>query len=97
MNTYTSRYGGRIQVVALNYSDGNLAVQLYKVEDGEQFATLSVNLPRYAHYLRAGEFFAKTYSENAEIAQEALDAGVVKDTGGRVETPLGTTPIWRCR
>lgn len=97
MNTYMSRYGNQIQVVKTTYADGNTAVLLVQAEDGEEFATLSVNLPRYAHQLRAGEFFAKTYSESAEIAQEALDAGVVRDTGARVETPLGPTPVWRCR
>ena len=35
MDTYTSRYRERIQVIALTYSDGDLAKQLYKVEDGE--------------------------------------------------------------
>ena len=84
-------------MVETTYADGNLAVLLVQVEDGEEFATLSVNLPRYAHHLRQGEFFAKTYSENAEIAAETLASGAVRDTGVRIETPLGPTPVWRCR
>lgn len=96
MKTYTSRYGGDVQVVQSTYPNGNLAVQLYLVEDGEDFATLSVNLPAHTHRLRPGEFFVKTYSENAFIAQEALEAGVVCDTGARIETSMGPMPIWRC-
>ena len=70
---------------------------LVQAEDGEEFEILSVNFPRYTHQLRAGEFFVKTYSENTEIAAEALKAGVVVDTGVRINTEIGPTPVWRCR
>ena len=96
MKTYTSRYGGDAQVVQSTYPNGNLAVQLYLVENGETCATLSVDLPAYTYRLLPGEFFAMTYVENTLIALEALEVGVVCDTGARVETSLGLMPIWRC-
>ena len=54
----------------------------------------SASQPRCAHRLRAGEFFARTYAENAAIAQEA---GAVRDSGERVETLHGPMPVWRRR
>jgi len=88
---------GRVSIVKLAYGNGCLAVQLVSAADGEEIATLSVNLPAYAHELGPNEFFAKTYAENQEISQEALASGLVCDTGARVDTDIGPVPIWRCR
>lgn len=97
MHCFSSHHYGQVTVVKLTYGNGTLAVQLVSTSDGEDIATLSVNLPAYAYHLKANEFFAKTWSENTEIARKSLKSGVVVDTGGRVDTEIGPVPIWRCR
>lgn len=96
MRTFHSGYYGKVGIMKLTYPNGCTAVQLVSEEDGEDIATLSVNLPRHVHNLRPGEFFVKTYSENETIAEEALASGAVEDTGARIMTEIGETPIWRC-
>lgn len=97
MTIFNTRDFGYVQILELAYRDGNLAVQLVSVEDGEDIATLSVNMPDYVHHLGPGEFFPKTYSENERLAQDALASGAFIDTGKRINTPIGRLPIWRCR
>jgi|SRR5579871_882834 len=97
MLRFTSRVFGPVSIVKLAYNNGSLAVQLISESDGEDIATLSINLPEYAHQLSVNEFFVKTYSENEEIAREALASGVVQDTGARFQTGMGPVSIWRCR
>lgn len=50
---HTPEYG-LVQILELTYRDGNTAVQLVTVDDGEDLATLSVNLPDYTQYLGQG-------------------------------------------
>ena len=57
---------------------GNLAVQL-DCQDGEPYATLSVNTPGVP--LAADEFVFKTYSENEGLLEAMHLAGVVVLTG----------------
>ena len=52
-------------------------------QNGESIAMLSVNFPESAHLLGKNEFFAKTWEENEEIAEDALASGIFKDTGRR--------------
>jgi hypothetical protein len=52
-------------------------------ENGESIAMLSVNFPESSHLLGENEFFAKTWEENEEIAEDALASGIFKDTGRR--------------
>jgi hypothetical protein len=59
---------------------GKLAVELVG-ENGEPIAMLSVNIPESSHMLGENEFFAKTWSENEEIAEDALQSGIFRDTG----------------
>ena len=98
MKYFRSRLFGCVKVLELTYHNGCTAIQVVAEDDEDDYvATLSINLPEYVHCLRNGEFFAKTWAENEEIANEALVARVLIDTGGRVSTPLGSISIWRCR
>jgi hypothetical protein len=59
------------------YANERLAVQL--VENGEDFATVSVNLPDEA--IGPNEFAFKNYSENEGLLEELLQANVIEVTG----------------
>ena len=89
----STRSFGTLHVITGAYRhDGRLAVELVH-EDGEPVATLSVNMPESAHLLGEGEFFAKTWSENEEIAEDALASGIFRDTG-RTSGDLVNASIW---
>jgi hypothetical protein len=61
------------------YASGNgLAIQL-TCEDGEPFATLSVNMP--GEPLGEDEFFLKDWSENEEVAAAVRELGVFEPLG----------------
>jgi hypothetical protein len=89
---FETRSFGTAAVLRLAYQDGRLAVALL-AEDGETLATLSVNIPESAHLLGEGEFFAKTWSENEEIAEDALASGIFRDTG-RTSGEVLNAKIW---
>lgn len=79
--SFLTRSFGRAEVKTGRYqSNGALAVELVD-ENGESIAMLSANFPESAHLLGKNEFFAKTWSENEEIAEDALASGIFKDTG----------------
>ena len=63
----------------------------------ERYAVLSVNLPESQAALKPGEFFAKTWSENAQIAEMALATGLFEDTGRRVPTGYVEAQVWKLR
>ena len=92
MNFQTSSFGVA-RVVTSKYNDGNLAV-LLNDEFDSPLARLSVNLPDCDIYLEENQFFAKTYSENAEIAEDALASGLFKQTTISVKNGWVTLPIW---
>ena len=70
------------------YPTGNLAVQL--VADGEDYATLSVNMQDVT--LAASEFLFKTYSENDGLLEAMIAAGTVVVI--RIEdTAAGSLPV----
>jgi hypothetical protein len=89
----STRSFGTIQVITSAYRrDGHLAVELVD-ENGELVATLSVNMPECGHLLGENEFFAKTWSENEEIAEDALSSGIFRDTG-RTSGDVVNGRIW---
>ena len=91
--SFETRHFGMLSVVTSTYRDGNaLAVELVRMH-GEPFTVLSVNMPERAHLLAAGEFFAKTWGENEDIAEDALDSGIFRDTG-RTSGETVNAPIW---
>jgi hypothetical protein len=79
--TVTLTHFGRQVTVSVHaeryHHGGGLAVQL--MEDGEDYATLSVNVAGVP--LKDDEFVAKTYSENEGLLEGLLAAGVVERTG----------------
>lgn len=76
-------------------SGGSTAVLLNDSITEQPICTLSVNLPESCHELEPGEFFAKTWSENEEIAKLALTSGLFEDTGRRVPTGFVEAQVWK--
>ncbi len=92
--SFVTRSFGRATVAINNYrKGGGLAVGLID-EDNEPLAVLSVNIPESAHLLGKNEFFAKTWSENEELAEDALASGIFSATG-RTSGGLLNAGIWR--
>jgi hypothetical protein len=91
--SFDTRFYGRASVVTDAYHvGGKLSVELV-ADDGEPIATLSVNMPDCSQLLSSGEFFAKTWSENEDIAEDALASGIFRDTG-RTSGGIVNAPIW---
>jgi hypothetical protein len=65
-----------IDIETGRYPNGRLAVQL--LENGEDFATVSVNLPEEA--IGTDEFAFKTYSENTGLFEELRRTKVIEHT-----------------
>lgn len=90
---FSTRHFGTATVVRSTYAEnGEMAVTLFN-DDGEELAVLSVNLPASSRLLGENEFFAKTWSENEEIAEDALASGVFHDTG-RTSDDFLKAKIW---
>jgi hypothetical protein len=91
--SFETRHFGIAQVITSSYQNGGkLAVELVD-QNGEPIAMLSVNIPESSHMLGENEFFAKTWSENEEIAEEALQSGIFRDTG-RTSDGFLKAKIW---
>ena len=91
--SFRTRNYGSVTVVKSAYSiGGKVAVELI-ADTGEPIAVLSVNIPESAHLLGSGEFFVKTWSENEELAEDALASGIFRATGRTSKTVLNA-PIW---
>ena len=94
--SFATRQFGQSHVITLAYEHGGgIAVELVD-EHGEPIAFLSVNLPEFAHELGEPEFFAKTWSENAQLAEDALVSGIFRDTG-RTGGGILNSRIWTFR
>ena len=87
-----TRYGD-MDVEVTTYKTGGMAVIL--TQDGQRFATLSVNFPFPEVELEEGEFAVKTWSENEEIAEDALASGLFVDTGKRIQSGYVEASVWR--
>ena len=91
--SFDTRWFGKATVVTNTYCNGdNLAVELVD-ESGEPMAMLSVNMPESSHLLGENEFFAKTWSENEELSEDALASGIFRDTG-RTSDGFLKAKIW---
>lgn len=74
------------------YTNGRIAVQL--IENGEPYATVSVNVPEAP--IGDDEFFVKNYSENEGLLEELLRVGLLEFTGRFVDAGgLGSLPVFR--
>ena len=92
--SFSTRYFGEAHVMTNAYHvGGKLAVELFD-DNGELIAALSVNMPECSRQLGSGEFFAKTWSENGEIAAEALASGIFQDTGRKSDNIMNAQ-IWK--
>jgi len=76
------------------YATGSLALRILD-ESGSVWGMLSTNIPAESEMLGAGEFFAKTWSENEDWSKAALASGLFVDTGDRMPTGFVFAPIWR--
>lgn len=82
--TFESARWGTVTIQEERYNgadDGPLAILL--VQDGERLATLSVNMykPECSHDSRdlpAHCFYVKDWSENVELASDAMESGLFK-------------------
>lgn len=92
MEFKTSSFGVA-RVKTTQYTNGNLAI-LLEDEFGSPITKLSVNLPDSAYLLNDNQFFAKTYSENEELAKDALASGFFKQTNTIVKNGWVSCPIW---
>lgn len=103
IGVFKSKAWGEVSVLAGNYlgPDGPLAIQL-ALADGEPLARLSVNMyvPECSHDSRdlpTGCFYVKDWSENAEIAEEALASGLFKlcDDMPPASSGFVVAPVWK--
>ena len=97
LGTITTPYGDAGVFIGRYPSGGAISVQLVDPENGGDFATFSVNLPRMNHLLREREFFAKTRSENWFMVSPLLVSGWFEDTGRRVQSDWAEVHIWRIK
>jgi hypothetical protein len=74
-----------------NYGNGRPALVLNDANDGEQIAVATVNLDEMPG--SPNHVFIKDYSENEGMLKALTDAGVVRDTGIRVEGGFVSIPV----
>lgn len=103
IGVFKSKAWGDVSVHAGYYGgpDGPLSIQLM-LADGEPLARLSVNMsaPESSHDSRdlpPGCFYVKQWSENAEIAEEALASGLFKvcDDMPPASSGFVVAPVWK--
>ncbi|QOX80898.1 hypothetical protein FY034_18020 (plasmid) [Trichlorobacter lovleyi] len=97
-NTFKGPDGETLNIELKTFSSGQLKVQLWvKEEEGylSPAGCLSVNEP--GAQLAKGEFVAKDWCENEELAVAALQSGLFEDTGRRIQNGYVKPPIWRIK
>jgi hypothetical protein len=87
-------HGQQCQVQRGAYVGGRIALELVHPEEG-RVACATVNLPDVP--LAGDEALVKDYSENAGMLAALLQAGIVEDTGRRVESGFVCFAIVRVR
>lgn len=91
--TFPGPYGENISIkMGVSYQNGQPKVQLWD-NDGP-VGSLSVAGPDNVK-LAPGEFLAKVWSENEEIAACALESGLFIDTGRRIPMGFAEAQIWK--
>jgi hypothetical protein len=87
-------YGPCLVMRGTYEATGNAA---YFIQDvgGSPIATVSVNMPDHGWLLEDDEFFAKTWSENEQVAEQLLAQGVFEDTGKRVPSGFVQVHVWK--
>jgi hypothetical protein len=83
-----------VEIQTDRYQNGRLAVEL--LQNGEDYASVSVNLPM--EKIGHDEFVFKTYSENEGLYEALLRPGVIEWTGRTAgDKTLGPLPVCRLR
>lgn len=93
LGSFTSARWGAVLVEQGAYATGAPAVILLD-SDGELLTKLSVHLPDAPQVLWPF-FWAKTWSENEELAREALASNLFSDTGTRTPAGYAQAQLWR--
>jgi len=75
------------------YGNGRIALQLYSVEDGQPYATASINLPEQD--IKPDEVAIKDYSENEGILDAIVIAGLVETPHRFVRSGMVRIPVCR--
>jgi len=84
-----------LDIESVQYTDNNLGVVIIDQKDRFQFTVLSTNIPKKQHLLENdSQFFAKTWSENQQIANQLRNSQFFKDTGRRVDINFVTAEVW---
>lgn len=86
-----------VNVIKTKYTAGPIAICLIDSTTEEDVCTLSTNLHNPEYQLKENEFFAKTWSENEDIAKAALQTGLFEDTGVREPTGFVEAQVWRIK
>jgi hypothetical protein len=101
MEFESSEYG-LVSVIEGKYENGLIALLIQDVY-GEPIAKLTVNIPNHVEshiksMIENDEFFVKTWSENEQIAKDALASGLFEDTGLWVPvSEYVSAQIWRMK
>jgi len=83
-----------VEVHLAKYQDGEAtAIQLIDAVNHEPFATLTCNIPGVK--LEPDEVLIKRWSENEQVANEALKTGWFVETGKIVPTGFCIAEVWR--
>lgn len=91
--TFDGPAGEKISVqLGVSYQNGQPKVQLWDFEG--PYGSLSVASDQPV-ILAPGEFLAKVWSENEEIAACALKSGLFIDTGRRIPMGFVEAQVWR--
>lgn len=85
--------GWTCEVEHRRYHNGRPAIVLNDINDGEQVAVATVNLP--SADVPDGHVLVKDWEENEGILAALVDARVVEDTGTRI--PTGFVEVALCR
>ena len=76
------------------YTNGRLAIWLEEPKTGEPWCKLTVNMPE--DHLEDGEFFVKTWSENADTSTALMSqTDLFENTGRIVPAGYANACVWR--
>ena len=90
------RVGGENRTLYLGNYTQNQRIALFIVsENGEQYATISRNLPNLE--LEGDEFFVGWYDLNPQIMLDLIDSPYFEDTGKFALGENVKMPVWRLR
>lgn len=75
------------------YPNGRIAIQLIDAEDGEPFATATINIPMES--LAKDEVIIKNYSKNEGIEPSLIEAGILLEKVRMVGSGFTHVPVYK--